>query len=131
MKSNTVIFGLIAVIFLISLNGCEKKKEETYGSLTGIWDMSVSNGYTAAILLKQKGDDLYGTLREYGSKKVKFVVSGEISGNEITLKLSNPESNERGEIKATLSEGKIKGSWIYDDKTETMEAWKSWDPAKK
>lgn len=115
----------------MSLNGCEKKKEEAYGKLTGIWDMKVSNGYTAAIFLKQKGNDLSGTLKEYGSKKVKFVVSGEISGNEITLKLSNPESGERVEIKATLSEGKIRGSWTYDDKTETMEAWKSWDPARK
>lgn len=90
--------------------------------------MTVSNGYTAAILLKQKGDNSYETLRESNQRKVKFVVSGKINGNKISLKLSHPQSSDRTEITATVSDDKMQGNWVHGDQSGTMEALNSWAP---
>jgi hypothetical protein len=131
IKSNIAIFSLIAVMFLTLLNGCEKKKEVTDGSLTGIWNINLSNGYSGAILLKQDGEDLFGTFREFGKTNIKFVLSGKITGNNVSLKLMDPESNDSAKITATVSGDKMSGEWIHNNQRETMEAWKSWEPIKK
>jgi len=46
MKSKRMVLFLVVVLFATFQNGCERKKEIAYGNLTGIWDMTVSNGYT-------------------------------------------------------------------------------------
>ncbi|MGH7802426.1 MAG: hypothetical protein ACREOW_17665 [Thermodesulfobacteriota bacterium] len=129
MKSKRVVLFLLVVVFLTFQNGCEKKKEIPYGELTGIWEMTVSNGYTGGIFLKQKGDNLSGTFREYNTKEIKFVLSGKVTGDKISIKLSSPKSNDHAEITATVSNDKMQGNWVHGDQSGKMEAWKSWIPA--
>lgn len=121
----------LAFILLMFQYSCEKNRGNVDLSLTGIWEMNLGNGYKGAIFLKQKGKDLFGEFKEYNETKVRYVISGKIKNNKVSLDLSNPESDERVEIEATVAGDKMNGNWIHAGKSESMDAWLSWVPAKK